>query len=168
MRKAPLILLVLSALAVPAIALGVSGAKGDGTLSVKDGYGRVTLTGKGTVFGRVDSGRIVYTNLDLVDDSEPDFFDTCERTKLLLDGSTSCNGTQLRFRLLGASKFKLTIVGREIDLSAVGRGQAVLEGSDTAFDTGDYTVNGGVAKGLPVDPVTISFGQTSAPPPSGP
>lgn len=167
MRKASFILLLVFTLAVPAAALAGSRAKGDGTLSVRDGNGRVTLTARGTFFGRVDGGRIVYTTLDPADESFPDFFDTCERTKPLLDGSVVCSGTSLRFRLLGASKVKITLVGKGIDLSAVGKGQAILNGDETQFDLGEYALNGGLYKPLPTEPLVVTFG-IPATPPAGP
>ncbi len=160
-RNALLILLALTGLAAPAALAGGS-AKGDGTLSVRDGNGRVTLTGRVSAFGRVESGRITFTSLDPFDATEPDLFDTCERVKLLADGSTLCSGAKLRFRLLGA-RYKIVIVGRGIDLSVVGKAQTTLEGADTTLDDGDYSLNGALYKALPQEPLTLAFGQAATP-----
>jgi hypothetical protein len=166
-RSAFLILLALAGLAAPAaLASGVT--KGDGTLSVKDGNGKVTLTGRVSILGRVESGRIFFTNLDPTDVAEPDVFDTCDRVKLLNDATTLCIGTKLRFRLLGA-RYKVTAIGRGIDISAVGKGQAILEGADATFDDGDFAVNGAPYKPITDDPVSVLFGTaTPPPPPAGP
>lgn len=165
-RKALLILLAFTGLAAPAAyAAGV--AKGDGTLSVKDGNGKVSLTGRVSAFGRVDNGRITLTSLDPTDDTLPDFFDTCTRTKLLPDGGILCIGAKLRFRLLDA-KYRITIIGRGIDVSAVGKGQATLQGADATIDDGDFSLNGGLYKAIPSELVTVSFGQLAPLPGAGP
>ena len=56
MRKLSLCLALL-ALALPVAALAVADA-GDGTLSVEDGRGKVTLQARGGVFGRLDRGTV--------------------------------------------------------------------------------------------------------------
>ncbi len=160
-RNTFFILLALASIAAPAALAGGS-AKGDGTLSVRDGNGRVTLTGRVSAFGRVDSGRITFTSLDPLDETVPDLFDTCDRVKLLVDGSTQCTGAKLRFRLLG-TRYKVVIVGRGIDLSVVGKGQATLQGAEATFDDGDYSLNGALFKLFPPDAVTVAFGQASTP-----
>ncbi len=165
MRKAFLILLALSALAAPA-AYASNVAKGDGTVSVKAGNGKVSLSGRVSAFGRVDTGRIIFTSLDPTDDTLPDLFDTCEHTQLRFDGSIFCQGSKLRFRLLDA-KYRITIIGRGIDVSAVGKGQATLQGAETTLDDGDFSLNGGLYKAIPADLVTVSFGQVT-PAPLGP
>jgi hypothetical protein len=163
-RKAFLIVLAFSAIAAPATyAAGI--AKGDGTLSVKSGNGKVTLAGRVSAFGRVDTGRIIFTSLDPTDDTLPDLFDTCERTQLRLDGGILCIGTKLRFRLLDA-RYRVTISGRGIDVSAVGKGQATLQGADATIDDGDFSLNGGLYKAIPSELVTVSFGQPAPPVPS--
>jgi hypothetical protein len=159
-------MLALTGLAAPAAyAAGV--AKGDGTLSVKGGNGKISLTGRVSAFGRVESGRIVLTSLDATDDTLPDFFDTCERTKLLTDGGILCLGAKLRFRLLDA-KYRITISGRGIDVSAVGKGQATLQGADATLDDGGFSLNGGLYKAIPSELVTVSFGQLVPVPGAGP
>jgi hypothetical protein len=165
-RNTLLILLALAGLAAPA-AFAAGGAKGDGTLSVRDGNGKVTVTGRFSILGRVDSGRIFFTNLDPTDLSEPDVFDTCDRIKFLNDATTVCIGTKLRFRLLGV-RYRVVAVGREIDLSIVGKGQAIVEGADATFDDGDYAVNGGPFKTITDDPVTFTFGTSPPTPTPGP
>jgi hypothetical protein len=164
-RNAILILLALAAVAAPA-ALASEVTKGDGTLSVRDGNGKVMLSGRVSVLGRVDSGRIFFTNLEPTDLSEPDVFDTCDRVKLLNDATTLCIGTKLRFRLIGL-RYKVSVIGRGIDISAVGKGQASIEGADATFDDGDFAVNGAPYKAIGDDPVTVAFG-TAAPTPAGP
>jgi hypothetical protein len=134
---------------------------------VRDGNGKVSLTGRFSVLGRVESGRVYFTNLDPTDLSEPDVFDTCDRVKFLNDATTLCLGTKLRFRLLGV-RYRVVAVGRGIDLSAVGKGQATIEGADATFDDGAYSVNGGLYKDISDDPVTVSFGTATTPPPAGP
>jgi hypothetical protein len=165
-RSAFLILLALAGLAAPA-AFASNVTKGDGTLSVRDGNGKVSLTGRVSILGRVENGRVYFTNLDPTDLSEPDIFDTCERIRFLLDGTTVCIGTKLRFRLLGV-RYRVVAMGRGIDLSAVGKGQATIEGLDATFDDGAYSVNGGSYKDILDEPTTVSFGTVTTPPPAGP
>jgi hypothetical protein len=164
-RNAILILLALGAVAAPA-ALASEATKGDGTLSVRDGNGKVTITGRVSILGRVDSGRIFFTNLEPTDLSEPDLYDTCDRIKPMTDLTTLCIGTKLRFRLV-ALRYKVSVIGRGVDLSAVGRGQATIEGADATFDDGDFSANGAVFKPITDDPVTVGFG-TLVTPPQGP
>jgi hypothetical protein len=163
-RNAFLILLAFGALAAPAAyAAGV--AKGDGTLSVRSGNGKVTLNGRVSAFGRVEAGRIIFTSLDPADDTLPDLFDTCERTQIRIDGGILCQGTKLRFRLLD-TKYRVTIIGRDIDVSAVGKGVATLQGAELSFDDGEFSLNGGLYKEIPSELLTVTFGQVTPPAPS--
>jgi hypothetical protein len=81
-------------------------------------------------------------------------------------------GDQLRFRVVGGA-FRVAIRGKGIDVSAVGRGFATLNGDRTSpgDDAGTYSI-GGVDCGvepagctpLPDDPTRIPIG----PPPAAP
>jgi hypothetical protein len=164
-RNAILILLAAAAVAAPA-AFASEVTKGDGTLSVRDGNGKVLLSGRVSVLGRVESGRIFFTNLEPTDLTEPDLFDTCDRVKPMTDLTTLCIGTKLRFRLLSV-RYKVSVIGRGINLSAVGKGQATIEGADASFDDGDFAANGGPFRPITDDAVTVPFG-TPAAPPAGP
>ena len=163
MRNAILIMLAVAAVAAPA-ALASGSTKGDGTLSVRDGNGKVMLTGRVSILGRVDSGRVFFTNLEPTDLSEPDLFDTCDRIKPMDNLTTLCIGTKLRFRLLGV-RYKVSVIGRGINLSAVGKGAATIEGADASFDDGDFSANGNAFKPITDDPVTVAFGTPTTPAP---
>ena len=69
----------------------------------------------------------------------------------------------LRFRLAGGS-YRLRIRGLGADLSAVGRGTVVMNGSERFADTGLYSLNGDEFLPVPYERTTL---QLAAPPPEG-
>ena len=60
MRKTYLLLALLAALPVAALAWWTPG---DGTLSVEDGRGKITLQARGGVIGRIDRGTVTVYDL---------------------------------------------------------------------------------------------------------
>ena len=66
----------------------------------------------------------------------------------------------MRFRLIGGA-FKVTVIGRGVNLSVVGRGRVTLKGEGT-LDDGSYSVNGADYLLVPPDP--FSFGLNAFPP----
>lgn len=130
MRKLVLSLLVLL-LAVPAVGSAALMRKvGDGTLSVQDGTGRVVIVARGAVIGRFDSGTVTIQDRTPNDRFEPKVWGgTRERT--LVEADERWSGTNVRFRLIGG-EFRIVVVGRGIDLSAVGTGNILLAGEGRA------------------------------------
>ena len=145
-RKASFVLLVVAALAVPSVVLAERNAKGDGTLSVRSGYGSVALSlNRGIVFGRIDSGRItVGTDGDFED------FDTCTFVPSTKDDSITCRGSDLRFRFTTSKLDEIRVSGKEINVTAVGQGTGKIKASLDALDVGSYSLNGGVFAELPL------------------
>jgi hypothetical protein len=155
-RLAGFTVLVL-ALAVPAFALGAVDLSDDGNLSVKNGVGKVTLSPfNGSALGKVGKGAIVITDPVFGDGGSYDLWG-CDRQKDLSEHVTWCAGTNLRFRVIDG-RYKLTIVGTGINLSAVGRGQVTLDGrgEDPTVDSdGFYALNDGPYRSLPDSEKTL-------------
>jgi hypothetical protein len=144
-RKASFLLLIVAALAVPSVVLADRTSKGDGTLSVRDGYGKMTLgLTRGIVFGRVDSGRVT---IDV--DSDFEDFGTCTFQPSSKDTYT-CRGNDLRFRFTTSKLDEIRVGGRGINVTAVGQGSGRIQGSLDALDVGTYSVNGSGYLDLPV------------------
>jgi hypothetical protein len=143
-------------LAIPATGFALTGLGGgadDGTLSVKAGLGKVTLNPfNGSAVGRVQRGSIRVTDPVASDGIGYDFFGTCdERDRDRTTSTTTCKGTNLRFRAIGG-KFQIQLKGTNIYLSAVGQGQVGLDGrgEDPTIDMdGTYSLNDGPYKSLP-------------------
>ena len=137
MRKTSLCLALL-ALTLPVAALAVTDA-GDGTLSVEDGRGKVTLQARGGVFGRLGSGVVTVYDTTPSDTSFPVVTGADQAEVFLADRVVRSRGTGVRFRIIGGG-FKLLVQGRGIDLSVVGKGFGFIEG-DT-LEPGVYSLGG--------------------------
>jgi hypothetical protein len=156
-RIVPFFLLVAVVLATPATVLAERSAKGDGTLSVNDGNGRVTLVWtRGIVFGRVDSGMI---KIVTASGDEPAFedFGTCAHP-VVTDSSTSCKGSNVRFRFVPGKLDEIRISGKGIDITAVGQGRGTIAGRGS-FDDGTYSLGGGAVLPLPLVETRFTLGQ---------
>ena len=171
MRQSLLIAL-LAALLVPAAAIAAGEVTSDGTLSVKNGDGRLVLIRfKGAAIGRVEQGKLTIV--------EPPG-DSCEtplvwgwesiEEKVLLggdlgEGRVACvyTGLELRFRLTGLHE-EISIRGKEIAASIVGRGAAVLAGEGGFFD-GTYSLNGVDYRSLPDEARRFTLGTPLPPKP---
>jgi len=139
MRKPVLLALVLL-LALPAVGTAALMRRaGDGTLSVDSGSGKVTLEARGGVIGRFDRGLVTITDLTPDDQFSPIVFGDEFPTRVLENGGVVYRGTNVRFRLVGG-RFKIFVSGSGIDLSAVGNGTVVLEG--TGKSPGTYSLDG--------------------------
>jgi hypothetical protein len=149
MRRTLLVTL-LAALAVPASALAVQAAPGDGTLSVRDGDGTVQLELRGSILGRIGSGTL------WIDDPKAGHCDgplvwgaEGETAKLdVAKGEVQLRcvytGTNIRFRLVGGDHDITIVKGRDAAISAVGRGRAFLKGRGAITDLpdGTYSIDG--------------------------
>ena len=128
--------LAAAILAVPAALAGDT--PGDGTLSVKRGKGKIAINFKGTVIGRIN-GRIQVRDFRPFDDTEPQLLGCKGRVRHLpgVVGVSYCHGRNVSFRILDG-RYRVTLQGIGIFLSAVGYGSVTLDGS------GDLGVNDGV------------------------
>src|SRR5919202_469512 len=130
---------VLLALLVPAASARPHGLS-DGTLSVKEGRGVVTIQGRGAVIGSFAKGAVTIS--DPIDgDGTGPIVAGDDWSKDRNDTTTTWGGTRVRFRMIGGT-FKIVVRGRGINLSFVGKGSVTLNGAGTD-DDGSYAVNGG-------------------------
>jgi hypothetical protein len=159
--KRLLLTAALVALLLPSIGTATTRSMGDGTLSVQDGRGTFIVNARGGVIGSFARGRVIITDPNPDDGTGPIVSmssDDIRRERS--DTTTAWYGTKIRFRLIGGY-FKIKVVGRGVNLSVVGRGQATLNGEGT-LDDGSYSVNG--ADYLPVLPDQITFPLTASAP----
>jgi hypothetical protein len=131
---------VLVALAVPATSAARSRGVNDGTLSVRDARGTITIAARGAVIGSFAQGRVTISDPVDGDGTGPivtgEDFPPIERN----DTTTTWRGTRVRFRIIGGA-FRIVVKGRGINLSVVGRGTITLNGAGTE-DDGSYATNG--------------------------
>ena len=155
-----LALLALASLAVPAAAAAARMAPGDGTFVVRRATGKITVTGKGIIFGRFDSGTLTIVDYNTDDSSDPQVSGADRKTPLPGDGKWQYKGDNVRFRFFGG-RYKLVFTGATgVDLSAVGSGKVTLVGAGPYFvgDYGTFSADGGKFQPLTLAPLTVTFG----------
>jgi hypothetical protein len=145
--RALLTFAVLVALALPAASLARDQGASDGTVSVRDGRGTITISGRGGVIGSFARGSVTISDPVEGDGTGPivtgDDFPPVEKN----DTTTTWRGTRVRFRIIGGS-FRIVVKARGINLSLVGTGKVTLDGAGTG-DDGSYSVNGGDYLAIP-------------------
>lgn len=138
---------LLVALAFPALSAAHTQGAMDGTLSVRDGRGKITMSVRGGVIGSFAAGSVTISDPIDADGTGPivtgDDFPPIDRN----DTTTTWRGNRVRFRIIGGS-FRVVVKGRGINLSLVGKGNVKLEGAGTD-DDGTYAVNGGGYSPIP-------------------
>jgi hypothetical protein len=168
-----LLTLLISLIAVPA-ALASSRATGDGVLELKAVNGTVSIgtyvaPAKGALWGQMDKGKLtVYDPLSGDGSIYVNGWDT--KVTVPVPGDVDAiqySGTNLHFRVTGG-KYKLTLIGTSIDLTAVGVGVARLAGDPDSDDAGSYSLNSGKWIDvpqflLPKQTVPVFFGDQSTP-----
>ena len=137
MRKT-LVLLTLLALGLPVVATGASRA-GDGTLSVEDGRGKVTIKARGGLIGRLERGSVTIYDLTPRDANTPVVSGDDRPVLPIGVNGLRYRGQGIRFRVLGGG-FRVVVEGRGINLSVVGRGDGFLQGE--VADPGLYSLEG--------------------------
>jgi len=162
MRPLALFCLPLLALAVPAAALAVGGAAGDGTLVVSNGgapkgVAVIRLVLDGATVAHVSTGSPDQIDTVVIDDPNNTNDIAASATaarKSYADPTTGDNitklqGSDFRFRASGGL-YKITIYGSGVDLFAVGQGKVELQGQPTAATPdGRYSINGADFHSLP-------------------
>jgi hypothetical protein len=135
MRRALLSILLVTALAAPAVVFAADPPKrASGALSVERAMGTIRVTARGGLLGRIDSGSI-----QLVDLSPND------RWFPVVNGLgrgvvVTLRGDDISFRLLGG-QYRLVVRGRGISIAARGHGSAVLDGEPNEVgETGIWAV----------------------------
>ena len=149
---------MLVMLALPAASAARTDAPTDGTLSVSDARGTITINGRGAVIGSVARGSVTIS--DPIDgDGTGPVVTGDDWSKEKNDTTSTWGGTKVRFRMIGGT-FKIVVRGRGINLSLVGKGTITLNGAGTGAD-GGYSVNGGDYSALPDFPATFFLSATS-------
>jgi hypothetical protein len=160
MRKT--VLLLMLALVIPAAAQSQSRAPQNGTLSIKEGRGLVELNARGSMTGRVN-GKITITDLKPYDTKRAVVYGAT-KTVYRNVRTTVYLGKNVRFRLIGA-RFDFRIQGRAIFLSAIARGDGLIDGAGdpmaNVFYDGVWSLNDEPPQSLP----DTSTGFKLAPPP---
>lgn len=169
-----LLLAVLAALAVPAAALALKAAPGDGTLSVREGDGTIQLELRGAIIGRIGSGTLWLDDPKSgLCDEQLVFGADVESTRAVYskgEYELRCvyTGTNMRFRLVGGDHDISIVRGRDVAISAVGRGTAFLRGRGaiSGLPDGTYSVDGRDYVSLPDAGRDLQIG-TPLPPSGG-
>src|SRR5213080_1700764 len=137
---------MLAALALPAAAVARERGVNDGTLSVKDAHGMITIQGRGAVIGSFAKGSVTISDPIEGDGTGP-IVTGDEWSKDRSDTVTTWGGTRVRFRMIGGT-FRIIVKGRGINLSFVCKGNGTVTGAGT-LDDGSYSVNGGDYSPIP-------------------
>jgi hypothetical protein len=156
MRRLVLIMLVLG-LSAPAAALALRELPGDGTLVVDNARGVVTVRARGGIIGRFDQGRVTIVDPILGDGGVP-FVYGYDRVNVLGPHTTVYIGEDIRFRLIGGA-YRVTVQGFGMDISAVGRGSATVDGSGFSDQPGRYQINGGTWQPMPDESTSLTLGR---------
>ncbi len=155
MRRTVVTCACLVALLVPAAALAIREAPGDGTLVVKNGSAPrgtpvVALTITGAVWGRVGAGRIVIDDATPNDNLSPEVTGAGNpRDVPTSDTARAWSGVDFKFRAVGG-KYTILIYGSFVDVVAFGSGHVTLAGvPDSPAGDGIYSLNGDPFRSLP-------------------
>jgi hypothetical protein len=146
MRRSLLLAFVL-VLALPVAALADKGKRGDGTLEIRDARGKIELNVNGSLIARINKGKV---RLRVGDDEAVTIKGRRLRHRKLEHGAHLYVGKRIRVTIVD-TRFRMRIVGVGINMSAVARGRAVLDGSDTAADVGEYSLNGAEWESIPLE-----------------
>ena len=134
-----MVLLGLLVLALPVAGVAAPDA-GEGTLSVEDGVGKVTLQARGGVIGRLERGSVTIYDLTPEDAYDPVVFGDDRPVRFIGDTGIQYGGSALRFRVIGG-RYRIVIDGRGIDLSVVAKGTGTIV-ADAISDPGVYSLEG--------------------------
>lgn len=137
------------ALAMPALA-GAERARG--SLAIVDGRGTIAVKGRGVLLGRLDRGVLQITDLSPGDQWSPRV-NGVPRGRLF-----TIRGRDISFYVPGG-RYRVSIRGEGINISARGTGVAVLDGEpDATGSTGTFAVGDDPTQPLPADPARVPFG----------
>ena len=158
MRRLLTSAVLVAALAVPTAATARPHGPNDGTLSVQDGRGVITIQGRGGVIGSFARGAVTISDPIDGDGTGPIVFGD-DWSKERNDTTTTWGGTHVRFRMIGGT-FRVRVQGRGINLSFVGKATVTLNGAGKD-DDGTYAVNGGAYTSIPDFPFPFVLSATS-------
>jgi hypothetical protein len=152
---------LLALLAVPAAAWAAPAVPNDGTLSVRNGDGTLTLDmTRGAAIGKIEQGRIVVDVAEAEDCGTLAVFgeeSSAVSTRGRFADIQVCifAGKQLRFRLVGAD-VRFSIVG-EFSVSIVAKARGWIRGKGGVAD-GLYSVDGEEYASLPDERKALRLG----------
>src|SRR6476659_8200576 len=158
MRRLLTFAVLALALALPAGAAARRSGPTDGTLSVKDARGIITIQGRGGVIGSFAKGSVTINDPIDGDGSGP-IVTGDDWSKDKSDTATIWGGTKVRFRIIGGT-FRIVVRGRGINLSFVGKGSIILNGAGTD-DDGSYSTNGSDYNLIPAFALPFALSATS-------
>jgi hypothetical protein len=158
MRRLVVLLTVL-ALAIPLAAGAAVRTPGDGTLSVRDLDGYISVSAKGGVIGRCDQCSLFLDERRDADEIVPVVSGARKVDDIDFDGANErFSGKDMRWKVIGGSFRMIVRNGVDVDLSVVGKGKVWIFGSK-----GQYVLNGGQSTFVPEGPPPVLF--QLAPPP---
>jgi len=174
MRK---LLVLVCSFAVLAISgpLAWAAAPTSGTLSVDRGKGVVMIDFRGSVLGVIATGSLRVTDQTPFDRFAPLVAGKKLTSERLGPRTVIYRGQNLRFRLVGGG-YRMLARGSGITVSAVGRGNVMLDGEPrwAGDDVGRYSRDGADCSSepdsclpLPVDPERFALEAPSTEPPTG-
>jgi hypothetical protein len=144
-------------LALPAGAEAIKRGPGDGTLVVENAQGIVVLNVRGGIIGRFDQGTIEVTD-PIAGDGPPPIVRGMQTVREAGPKKKIYSGQgDVRFRLIGGT-YRVRISAIGIDVSAVGRGSGLLDGSGFADQPGRYAINGTSFQAMPGVPQRFTLG----------
>jgi hypothetical protein len=162
-----LVPLLLFAAAFPGAAYSDRSAD-DGSLTVRDGRGKVQVTVRGSLIGRLGNGSLTVEELSPNEGAEP----VVRGYRTFRWGrngkARTYTGRNVRFRLIGG-RYRMVFNGKGLHFSLVGRGRALLDGRGSLeqgiFYDGFYSLNGTEEESLPDEPTWLNLAQPAPPPP---
>ena len=158
MRRLLTFAVLALALALPVGSAARPTGPNDGTLSVKDARGMITIQGRGGVIGSFAQGSVRI--VDPIDGDGTGPVVSGEEFHRELDDTTDVyRGNKVRFRIIGGT-FKIVVKGRGTNLSFVGKGTVTVNGAGTD-DDGTYAVNGGEYSPIPDFLFTFALSATN-------
>jgi hypothetical protein len=158
MRRLPIFVVLVLALVLPAGVAARTQGVNDGTLSVKDARGVITIQGRGGVIGTLGKGSVTIN--DPIDgDGTGPIVTGDEWSRDKSETATVWGGTKLRFRIIGGT-FKVVVRARGVNLSFVGTGNIILNGYGTD-DDGSYSTNGSNYNLIPAFALPFALSATS-------
>ena len=140
-------------LLLPSTAAARTNAPDDGTLSVRNGNGTISLAAKMSVIGSCSQCRVTIIDPKPEDGSGP-IVSGYERRRDLPETDdpdelrARWSGEDMKFRLIGGFS-RIIVRGSGIDLTAVGKGSGWIKANASALTVGTYALNGGDRRALP-------------------
>jgi hypothetical protein len=166
MRRLSLILLV-SILAIPAAAFAARQDKGDGDFELKAANGTFIVAGHGVLLAQIGKGVVRVTDMTPNDGQQP-AISGADRTLPTDDPNVTLYlGSNIHVRVTGG-KYKIRFKGSGINLTAIGVGIADITANPLAFDTGDFSLDGGKWTAVPFTEKFVPYGAQPVAPTTGP